>query len=368
MRIAFISPDINSIDGPDGNATPGGSNYARCWIPGKALEAAGHYVVQGMAIQLNSDLRLDVFDGPTNDRTVHENMDVIVLHRWMDKMASAFVRTARRSGQVIINDVDDWWWGMSQSNSSFNLFNPRHNPDTNLVHYSRNLGVSSAITCSTPFLAEKMAQRAARVPTFLIRNRIDAERYPRCDVSGPTMVGWVGHSGARSGDLETMHGILLPWCKKTGAGFFHGGADKPEHSARNILGFPEDWPGRSMPMQLIDNYPKLFRRGKINIGIVPLSSMPFNTAKSYIKGLEYAACGIPFIAQATPEYVHLCQEYGIGFVAKRPKEWLKLLDRLNDPSERVSWGAIFRDRVQQFTPTASDLAGEWERVIEKVQR
>jgi hypothetical protein len=40
----------------------------------------------------------------------------------------------------------------------------------------------------------------------------------------------------------------------------------------------------------------------IHVGLVPLTRGPFNEAKSYLKGLEYAAAGIPFIATPTEEY------------------------------------------------------------------
>ena len=34
----------------------------------------------------------------------------------------------------------------------------------------------------------------------------------------------------------------------------------------------------------------------ITVGMVPLALTPFNQAKSYIKGLEFAARGVPFVA------------------------------------------------------------------------
>ena len=52
-------------------------------------------------------------------------------------------------------------------------------------------------------------------------------------------------------------------------------------------------------MTLIHDYPRMFRN--IDIGIAPLSDVPFHHAKSAIKGLEYPAAGVPFIASPSPE-------------------------------------------------------------------
>lgn len=44
------------------------------------------------------------------------------------------------------------------------------------------------------------------------------------------------------------------------------------------------------------------RLGWYDIGLAPLETNRFNAAKSWIKILEYAAMGVPFVASASPEY------------------------------------------------------------------
>ena len=89
-------------------------------------------------------------------------------------------------------------------------------------------------------------------------------------------------------------------------------------------------------------YPDLLT---MDVGIVPLSKTPFNMAKSDIKGLEYAASGIPFIAQDLDSYVNLCKTLGVGVIAKNPMDWIKSIKKLCDPKVREELGAPMREQI-----------------------
>jgi hypothetical protein len=68
-------------------------------------------------------------------------------------------------------------------------------------------------------------------------------------------------------------------------------------------------------------------------------------AKSDIKGLEYAASGIPFIAQDLDSYVNLYKTLGVGVIAKTPMDWIKSIKRLCDPAVREELGTPMREQV-----------------------
>jgi hypothetical protein len=98
-----------------------------------------------------------------------------------------------------------------------------------------------------------------------------------------------------------------------------------------------------------------------DVGIVPLNQIDFNVAKSFIKGLEYAASGTPFVAQASAEYL-LLEADGVGVTVSNERQWFGALKRL--------WSS--RDaRVEQMESNAAGLAkhsmelraGEWEEII-----
>jgi hypothetical protein len=100
----------------------------------------------------------------------------------------------------------------------------------------------------------------------------------------------------------------------------------------------------------------------VDIGIVPLEARDYNRAKSALKGMEYAACGIPFVASPSPEYAWL----GCGILAgasledQSPAAWQAALERLLDSDERTRVAHLQTDRV------AAEEIGvrgvEWERL------
>ncbi len=99
-----------------------------------------------------------------------------------------------------------------------------------------------------------------------------------------------------------------------------------------------------------------------DIGLVPLADSEFNAGKSALKGMEMAACGIPYVAQHHPEY----EAFGAGILARTPTEWLSALERLLDPAERATVAANglaraaehdWRARGREWTEVYESLAG-----------
>lgn len=112
------------------------------------------------------------------------------------------------------------------------------------------------------------------------------------------------------------------------------------------LEISSDYVAQLNPLVPISKYPSLFRN--IDIGIAPLRDIPFNHAKSYIKGLEYAAAGIPFIATDIAEYSSLAAS-GVGRVASTKDEWIYHLDELLNTSKRKDEIEVNYENLQNFT-------------------
>jgi hypothetical protein len=329
MRIAFVSADWGT--GPDGfTKTPGGAGWVRIHQPAMALANwGGHQVVIGAGIASDRKGRLV----PLN----HEGLplmldaDLVVIQRWMHRDAADAIRAAREYGQVVVQDVDDWFWGLDRANQAHRNTDPRVSPDNNREHYRRAVLASDVVTVSTEFLAKRIRERLG-VPTLLIRNAIDVAMFPtqpRSEATSGLTVGWVGALAWRSGDLETLRGVLPRFLRDTGSVFVHHGVSQSDRdTAADRLGLTPDLVGPSRPLVPPLDYPD--NLAGFDIGIVPLADVPFNHAKSWIKGLEYAASGIPFVAQAVPEY----RAFRAGITAATPDDWEKALHQLTRPEMR----------------------------------
>jgi glycosyltransferase involved in cell wall biosynthesis len=363
LRIGFATTDwaMNPIE-PDPSGLPqfGGAGHYRIGLPSRALAAAGHHVVVGTLLGAGVERR----DGiPTGDRILgvrtwdeqlHWDLDIIVIQREMAGPAAADIRSARQAGQVVINDVDDWFFGLDPSNRAFVSVHPRYSPGFNIVHYRAALAESTMLTASTEYLAGRLRQMFPNVPVVVLRNMIDLDAGWRMKAITPypPTIGWAGAIPWRSGDLEAMRGILGQFLTRHDLRFHHSGhmgfreqnTGVPLPTFAEAAGLPGRYEGegndrRFVPdgivthsgMVAVTNIPRLY--DPFDVGIVPLADKPFNEAKSTIKGMEYAAAGIPFVAAATSEYRRAAAE-GLGVVARRPRDWFRQLERLLDPDER----------------------------------
>lgn len=352
MKIGFATADWSRILGPDGKPTYGGSGWARIGLPARHLRAMGLDVVEGTLVwSAEAGVFLvrqwPGYDLDAQDPTLYALPDLIVLQRWMFASVAVETRTAQANGQVVVNDLDDHFWGLDPRNRAAQITDPRRNPVENRDHYAATIRASSAVTVATPYLADVVKRMGvASSKIHVLENHLDTEAFYNVSeenrhrqAMGITefrsktvpKVGWVGATPWRSGDLETMRGILGPFLDRHGLRAYHGGHLEKMESFRDLTGITG--PIDTRPMAPIERYPSLFEG--LDVGIVPLRDVPFNRAKSWIKGTEYAAAGVPFVAQDLPEYQRLLARHGIGRVAKRPKDWDRHLRSFLKPEDRL---------------------------------
>lgn len=337
MKVGFGSTDWSlSVVGKDGHPVMGGAGWARLGQYKKLLP----YVTDiGVLINKNGLFGVKDWEGE-----MHFDHDVVVMQRAMFEDIPDKIKLAQANGQIIVNDLDDWYWGLSTSNGAFAASHPKLNPGENINHYKRVLGASDYVTVSTKYLADRIS-RWVSCPIVVIPNFVDVAKFsPRkqSDDDVPT-VGWVGSTGHRSGDLEVLAGLLLPLVESGKIRLHHSGDLASHPKFADLVKVPSDFVS-TLPMVSPDDYPTLFQ---FDIGLVPLSDKPFNQAKSAIKGLEYAAAGVPFIASSTDEYQSL-HENGIGFIAKKARSWTGLIESLRDPSYRKEQAKIVRNQVSKY--------------------
>ncbi len=344
MKIGLASRDWSStaLD-VDGRRTWGGAGWYRLGLPGKYLRRDGLDVVEG-SLTWSNDLKVfGVREWPTYGQAeddpglIHWDVDLIVLQRWMFASVAIETATARRSGQVVVQDVDDHFWALDPANAAYRTTDPETNPIENRALYLEGLKAADLVTVSTPYLADELRRLGvARDRLVVIPNHVEVEAFARvakyrAERPSPVL-GWVGATSHRSGDLETLRGVLGPFLERYDLRAFHGGSQDHAGTFADMAGVAARRVGVA-PMQPIDRYPDLF--GHLDVGLVPLRDVVFNRAKSWVKGLEYAAAGLPFVAQDLPEYARLATGHGIGLLAHRPRDWIRWLERLQDPAFRA---------------------------------
>jgi hypothetical protein len=359
LKIGIASADYVRADRTGtGKEGWGGSGWARIGQYVPFLRAAGHEVMAGTMWNVKGTIVIE---------DEHHNQlepEVVIMQRLMHAGISDVIKVARSRGQVVINDVDDWYWGLDPKNMAFHAGHPKNSPDENVNHYASNLAASDLLTVSTPYLLERLQERW-RLQMRLMPNYIDVSRFTPVDQSmfPPPTFGWAGSTAHRSGDLETVAGVVGPRIMRGDIAFHHSGWHANATPIEEQLGGLPPGVVTKTPLASHADYPKLLT---FDVGIVPLRDTPFNYAKSDIKGLEYSAAGSPFIAQASPSYQALHKAWDGAFhLAKRPQDWIKGVNRFIPYEARTEAQSLLLDHVK--TRDIQHGADAWLALLEDIK-
>lgn len=326
LKVGFASGDWSeSVNEPDGSPCMGGSGWIRFGQYTRYLTVP-HVI--GVLV-FNNDL--GIFGVTDWENNHHFDCNVIYMQRWMVKGIPENIKIAQQNGQIIVNDLDDWYWGLHDRHQAKTQIDPKNNKEQNTDIYRNVLAASDLVIVSTPFLYERAKDRLRVLNVEMLENHVDFSAFkPRQHKNnGTTVIGWHGSTGHRSGDLEEVKQVF-PHLPKDRFSFHHTGY---------YGGHPKFWEETGVPQDRVSLYPMVSPTviGKMlpfDIGIAPLNDIPFNHAKSWIKPLEYAAAGIPSIMSKSPEYVRFKEKYGVGRIAKRYRDWVRHFEDLSDPETR----------------------------------
>ena len=356
--VSFLTYDFTLGSKP---VEPNGCAWYRCYLPMKELEQAGWDTGIGFP-GWNEEHGFGLL--VPDNKAIH-GWDVIVLKLIMLESVASKIHEAKKMGQKIAVDIDDWFEGLSESNLAHKMTDPEMNPRNNRNHYMYIIENADAIITSTPFLYDFYKNEKGYEHVYMVRNGIDIPRWQqRKDHSRwLPQFGWVGATPWRSNDLEQLSPWFGTFLEKNHLSFHHSGAIKNAKEAKDQLGIPKSVKTSKQPMEKISNYPSMFR--KIDVGLVPLNDVGFNHAKSSIKGLEYAAAGVPFIASWSPEY-ELLEQQGVGRVARNEKEWIGHAEELLDPRVRKEDVERNLEGIKKYQ-SMEVRRSEWDEVINQIR-
>jgi len=285
-----------------------------------------------------------IFGVTDSNGTHHLDCEIIYMQRWMLWDIPENIRRAKSAGQTIVNDLDDWYWGLHERHFAKNYIDPKYSKEENTDFYRDVLRLSDLVVVSTPFLANAAKTRLGVTNVVMLENCVDFDAYKmRQHTDGVTTIGWHGSTGHRSGDLDILRDVC-PTLDPERFVFHHTG-----HTGQS----PPFWDEIGVEKNRVTLYPlvsptKIPLMLPFDIGIAPLNDIPFNHAKSWIKPLEYIAAGIPFVASKGHEYKRLREEYGIGRLANKMIDWQKHFNGLSSPEARQSEALANREAVQSL--------------------
>lgn len=353
MRVAFLSEDW----GPwNGELLPGGCTYYRQLLPRQALPPNTAPIGQPAWAGITG------FGVQGANHEALFGFDVVVFKMIMARWIPHQMRVAQSLGQKIIVDIDDSYDDLHPANHAYHTTDPAKNPIHNRDHYNKVVELADLVTVSTPYLYEHYRAKGIK-NVIMVRNGVNPDQFPNRPVRNrKPVIGWVGATKWRSNDVETCREWLPDLLEEYDLQFLHAGWEKDQSSFVEAAGVPQE---RLLvtPMLPLTQYHNMFK--EIDIGLVPLSDIPFNHAKSTIKGLEYALSGIPFVAQGLPEYKRLA-DMGVGRVADTADEWRQHVTSLLDyrTRKREAWAnrnMTLKDHtIQQRIPEWRDVFAMFE--------
>lgn len=320
----------------------GGCGWYRLKYPATVLQAQGHDVVidpPDMAFYRDADTNQPI--------SVDLDAEVAVVQRVTRSIAVDFVATLKAAGHRVIVDVDD----------DLDALHPHHpyrgvlDGDTRSadnLHAACQL--ADAVTVTTQPLADRYGYgKAIVLPNLIPRRYLEVKARRK----GPLRVGWTGRPQSHLGDALVMGGRVGPVVAAAGARFAAWGqtADVTFAQVGVPLGARVAVPYRP----LRSGFPESV--AELSVGLAPLQDTEFNVAKSWLKGIEYAALGVPFVASPLPEYVKL-HGLGVGLLAASPGEWVEHVGRLlGSPAERDDLAEA--GRAVMASLTYEQHAGRW---------
>lgn len=258
-----------------------------------------------------------VFDSPAYGRVVDADpyapdVDVVAVHRPMSRHMFEALTILQSKGVAVVVDIDDDLEAIPRGIKAWDAAQPHRNPDENWRWFAKIAARADWVTVSTPQLAEVYGSHGR---VTVVPNTVPSEWLGFTRAEGdPLTVGWAGSPAHHPFDLEQTAGQVGQVVAEQDARFHTIG--HPDTLERlKVAGTWEPWMPWGEYVQAL---------AKFDVGLVPLKDSRFNRGKSWLKGLELAALGIPFVASPTPEYRRL----DAGLLAKGAGGWRKHLTAL----------------------------------------
>ncbi len=346
--------------------------YFRGEVPARAIRRYGwdssvDFTVlepQGLA-EINSDPRLRGWDLELKDDGTADLMDPpdVIQIRLMDDVdfsdfdkvrspdgLAPAINRARKKGQVIVCDLDDDIWNIPDWSPAKRI--PHKITAVNSRAYDlgvleANIRACTACTVTTPQIEKSVKEHCGEdTPVYIVRNGIDPKDFlPSGKRHKRLRVGWMGAANFAAKHLETMLDEL-EILNRYDAEFVHIGWS--EGTDKYCQPLYDKIPCDVVSLPWVDHQQISQWLKSCDLGIVPRFHCDFIEGQSHSSGLQWASCGVPFIASYTAEYARL-SSLGAGEIASARGSWYLLFERyFEDPDWRRRRGKESQMAVHTF--------------------
>lgn len=339
-------------------ADSGGCGFYRMRAPAKEAE------LLGIDITIQDHVDVEATKDPKTELVevlhVNTDADLIVVQRPLDNAMTAVIKQAKRQGIATIVEIDDDFSTVHTKNVAHGAMLGKASGHQ---WVEQAASIADLVTVSTPQLAKYARHGRYSVLRNCVPDSIFDTLVQKSNQDLWPRIGWTGTVQTHPNDLQETKGRLGPLLMRNGLPFNVVGDG---HDVARNLGLAKETDVFATGWVDLDAYYQ-YVVGFIDVGIVPLELSPFNQAKSALKGLEYAALGIPFVASPTREY-ELLEINGIGKTAKSPGDWAKHIQRMIDrPAETERIANEARDRIRAehtYSVNAPKWIEAWEKAID----
>ena len=267
--------------------------------------------------------------------------DLVLIQRLFPYPDTApLLRTIFASGKPVVYDTDDDWTHLPASHA-FAPEMPRRLP---LI--LETVRQAACVTVSTQALAAVFEAQGARHVRVVPNGLPDALWPPTPPPDRPVAAVGLAATPSHRDDLAPLEAALSRLASRLGQSarwvFFGCPPEKGLFPGSTVLPFSQDYGA----------YAARLPRLGLAIGLAPLADTAFNRAKSPIKWMEYAACGLAGVFADLPPYQGVVEQERTGLlVGPDPKDWCQAVERLvRDPAlrkrlARQAWEAVSREHL-----------------------
>jgi hypothetical protein len=333
-----------------------GCGHYRLLYAARVLIDQGHDVEIVLPTEATLRGRVDAAGNTRRIEGLPDGTDVVVMQRVTHEQLATAIPQFRKQGIAVVIDMDDDLSAIHPSNPAHMGLHPRARNGWSWQAAQRSCRDATLVTVSTSALTSRYPSRtggAHVLDNFVPASYLDV---PRIDTDGD--VGYGGSLHSHPDDVPEI-GFAIERLISEGLAEFRliGGASEGFAGA---LGLAQD-PPTTGPLD-IEDWP--MGLATLGVGVAPLSDTRFNQAKSRLKVLEMSALGVPWVASPRAEYSRFHEEAGVGFLARRPRDWYRhLRDLATNAGRRADESAAGREACRGLTYEAN--AWRWMEAWER---